>query len=76
MFTDCQSGVIPGDSYILQLLSITQEIHKLFDCNPAEDIRGVFLDISKVFDKVWHEGLISKLKTYSVEGKSIILLKN
>ena len=76
LFTDCQSGVIPGDSYILQLLSITQEIHKLFDCNPAEDIRGVFLDISKVFDKVWHEGLISKLKTYSVEGKSIILLKN
>ena len=55
LFTDCQSGFISGDSCVLQLLSITQEIHKSFDCNPPEDIRGVFLDISKAFDKVWHE---------------------
>ena len=76
LFTDCQSGFIPGDSCILQLLSIIQEIHKSFDCNPPEDVRGVFLDISKAFDKVWHEGLIFKLNTYVVEGKSIMLLEN
>ena len=45
LFTNCQSGVIPGDPCISQLLSITQETHKLFDCNPLEYIRGVFLDI-------------------------------
>ena len=76
LFTDCRSGFIPDDSCISQLLSITQEIHKSFDCDPPEDVRGVFLDISKAFDKVCHEGLIFKLKTYGVEGRLIMLLKN
>ena len=76
MFTDCQSGVIPGDSCISQLLSVTQEIHRSFNCNPPEDVRGMFVDIFKAFDKVWHEGLIFKLKTYDVERKLIMLLEN
>ena len=75
MFADCQSGFILGDSCISQLLSITQEIHKSFDCNPPEHIRGVFLDISKAFDKVWHERIIFKSKTYGVEGKLVMLLE-
>ena len=76
MFTDCHSGFIPGNSCVSQLLSITQKIHKSFDCNPAEDVRGVFLDIFKAFDKVWHEVLIFKLITYGVEVKLIMLLEN
>ena len=32
------------------------------------DDRGVFLDISKVFDKVWHKGLIYKLKWKGISG--------
>ena len=51
LFADCQSGFIPGNSCILQLLSISQEIHKSFECNPLEDVRGAFLDISKVSTK-------------------------
>ena len=75
LFTDCQSGFIPADSCMSQLLSITQEIQKSFGFDPPEDERGVFLDISKAFDKVWHEGLIFKLKTYGVDGKLIMLLE-
>ena len=45
------SGSRPGDSYINQLLSITQDIFTSFD-NGLE-IRGVFPDTSKAFDKVW-----------------------
>ena len=48
-----------GDSYINQLLSITHEIYKSFD--DGYEVRGVFFDISKAFDKVWHNGLIYKL---------------
>ena len=41
-----------GDSCISQLLSITHEICKSFDCNRLVDVRGTFSDISKAVDKV------------------------
>ena len=68
LFTECQSGFIPGDSCVAQLLSITRKIYKSFDCNPPANTRGIFLDISKAFDKVWHEGLKFKVKTYGIDG--------
>ena len=71
-----QSGFLPGDSSIAQLLSIIHEIQTAFDNNPTVDVRGVFLDISKAFDKVWHDGLVFKLKSYGVEGELLSLLKN
>ena len=52
-----QSGFKPVDSCIIQLLSITHEIYKSFD--DGLEVRSVFLDISKAFDKVWHDGLSS-----------------
>ena len=44
--------------------------------NPNVDVRGVFLDISKTFDKVWHDWIIFKLKSYDVKGELLSLLKN
>ena len=76
LFTDCQTSFIPGNSCVSLLLSITQEIHKSFDCNSSKDVRGAFLDISKAFHKAWHERLIFKFKTYGVEGKLIMLSEN
>ena len=52
LFTPAQSGFLPGDSCIAQLFSIIHEIQTNFDTNPPADVRGVFLDISKAFDKV------------------------
>ena len=61
-----QSGFKPGDSCINQLLSITHEIYKSFD--DEWEIRGVFLDISKAFDRAWHQGDILKLKQNGISG--------
>ena len=71
-----QSGFRPGDSCTNQLLAITHQIFKAFDCNPPLDVRGVFLDISKAFDKVWHEGLLFKLSRYGIKGNLFSLLKS
>ena len=45
LFAKCQSGFIPGDSSVAQLLSITHEIYQRFDCSPTRDVKGVFVDI-------------------------------
>ena len=41
---------------------VTHEIYKVFDANPSLEVRAVFLDLSKAFDKVWHNGFMYKLK--------------
>ena len=58
-----QPGFCPSDSCINQLLTITQEVFQAFACNPIIQVRSVFLDISKGFYKVWHEGLLYKLRS-------------
>ena len=67
-----QSGFKPGDSCVNQLLAITHEIYKSFD--DGFEVRGVFLDILKAFAKVWHEGLIFKLKQNGISSNLLNLL--
>ena len=65
-------GFQPGDSCINQLLSITHEIFTSFDNGLG--VRSVFLDISKAFGKVWHEGIIFRLKQNGISGELLDIL--
>ena len=69
-----QSGFKPGGACINQLLSKTHEIYKYFD--DGFEVKGVFLDISKAFDKVWHKGFIFELKQNGVSGKLLSVLSD
>ena len=60
LFTPSQSGFLPGDSCIGQLLLITHETQTAFDNSPV-DVRGVFLDI---------------LIKYGIDGELLSLLEN
>mgnify|MGYP002172651834 CR=1 FL=1 len=76
LISDKQSGFIKGDSTINQLLSITHMIQSAFDCDTSKEVRSIYLDISKAFDKVWHSGLIIKLKQNGIKGKMLDKLSN
>ena len=76
LITANQSGFRPGDSTTNQLLFLVNEIHKSFESSKVLEVRAVFLDISKAFDKVWHDGLIFKLKQNGICGNLLELFQS
>ena len=69
-----QPGFRQFDSCVNQLLTITYEIFSSFDCNPSLEVCSRFLDISKAFDKGWHEGLLYILKSFGISGDLLNLI--
>ena len=57
-----QSGFKSGDSCINEILNA-------FD--KGLEVLGIFLDILKAFDMVWHNGLIFKLRQNGIKGDII-----
>ena len=60
LLTTNQSGFRPGDS----------TTNQAFDSTKSFEVRTVFLDISKAFDKVCHDGIIFKLEQNGISGNT------
>ena len=71
-----QSRFHSSDSCQNQLLSIVYDIYASFDQISTLEVRANFLDISKAFDKVWHEGLLFKLEHIGISGNLLSFLKS
>ena len=67
ILTTLQSGFISGDSTVNQLVDIYNSFCKAID--EGKELRALFCDISKAFDRVWHNGLLYKLKTVGITGR-------
>ena len=67
LFSDFQYGFRSSRSTADLLTVLSDRIARAF--NRSRAIRAVALDISKVFDRVWHAGLLHKLKSYGISGQ-------
>ena len=76
MLSKHQSGFRLGDSCIYQLLAVTHDIFLSFDSSLSLKTNVVFLEISKIFDRVWHDGLLFKLKQNDINGNLLELIKS
>ena len=69
-----QSGFVPNHSTTFQLIDIYHQICRTFDNHQYSCM--VFFDISKAFDRLWHKGLLFKLKQNGINGKLLLWISN
>ena len=68
-----QSGFRPVNSCVNQLIAVAHEMYK--SIHDGLELRWIFLDISKAFDKVLHEGLLIKLSINGISGNLLKFLR-
>ena len=73
-FSDFQYGFRSSRSAADRLTVVSDRIARAF--NRSEATRAVALDISKAFDRVWHAGLLHKLKSYGISGQIFGLISS
>ena len=74
LFSDFQYGFRSSRSTADLLTVVTDRIARAFNRSGAT--RAVALDISKAFDRVWHAGLLHKLKSYGISGQIFGLISS
>ena len=75
LLSEKQSGYRPHHSTEIQLTYLTHNIYKNLD--EGRDVTAVYLDISKYFDKIWHDGLLHKCKhEFFISGTLLSWLKS
>ena len=67
VITAFQSGVMPGDSTVNQLVDVYNTFCKTLD--EGKEVRAMLCDISKAFDRVWHAGIPFKLSLAGIKGQ-------
>ena len=76
LFSANQLGFRPSDSCESQLLPICHEIYTSFFIKQLLRFRGVFLGVSKTFDRVCYEGLICKIKWVGIYSPLLKLIES
>ena len=73
-FSDFQYGFRSSRSTADLLTVVSYRIARVFNRSGAT--RAVALDISEAFDRVWHAGLLHKLKSYGISGQIFGLISS
>ena len=60
------SGFRRVDCTVNQLSYLYHTFYQALDA--GKEVRAIFCDISKAFDRVWHAGLIHKVKSAGISG--------
>ena len=68
-----QSGFRPNDGTVLQLCRLVHQISG--DQDQSRKVHSCFFDLSKAFDPVWHEGLLTKLHHFGIRGQLLSWFK-
>ena len=73
-FSDFQYGFRSSQSSADLLIVVSDRTARAFNRSGAT--RAVALDIFKAFDRVWHAGLLHKLKSYGISGQIFGLISS
>ena len=74
MIYEKQAGFLTGHSTVFQLIDLYHQIAQSVYSKTHTCV--VFCDISKTFDRVWHKGLVFKLKQKGVRGSLLNWISN
>ena len=74
LFSDFQYSFKSSGSTADLVTVLSDRIARAFNRSGAT--QAVALDISKAFDRVWHAGLLHKLKSYGISGQIFGLISS